>query len=431
MFKKLLKSKAPPKKPGVYFFKDSAGQIIYIGKALSLSVRLKSYTQKNLDIKTKSLVKQIKDLDFLVVKSEFEALVLEAKLIKEHRPKYNIRLKDDKRYLYIAISQSPFRVFASRQPSESEGKPGQEDKLLDWFGPFPSSGEVRQVLRAIRRIFPYCSCKTKPRKNCLYAHIGLCPGPDNLASPDYKKDINKIRQILSGKTNLLINKLKKQMSTSAKKLEFEKAQNFKNQLLALQSLTTGWQHVPKQYLNTKKTLLRLRKLLVRYQKIDPTTLRKIEGYDVSNLGKDIVVGSMVAFVDGNPETGLYRQFKIRSQKGIQNDPEGIRIIVDRRLNHPEWIYPQLILVDGGKTQIGAAFEALKKYQLNGKICLLGLTKEKETIVVPQIKRQKIIGFEKLNYAKSNQVLQLLQQIRDESHRFAQKYYKKLHHNKIL
>jgi len=193
--------------------------------------------------------------------------------------------------------------------------------------------------------------------------------------------------------------------------------------LAFERITQGWQPPTKQAINVSGALLQIRKILGRYQGPEPFLLNKIEGFDVSNLGKNIVVGSMVAFIDGEAEKRLYRKFKIRQT--YQNDPAGIREIISRRLAHPEWLYPQLILVDGGKTQVLAAFNALKKKNLENQIAILGLAKKEEIIVIPQIAKNKITGWKLLKLFPRHPALQLLEQIRNESHRFAQRYYKTL------
>ena len=433
------KLKSLPRRPGIYIFKNSDGQIIYIGKALSLKNRVSDYfRQKHLDAKTKQLVSQIDNFEYQVLASEFDALLLEAKLIKEHKPKYNIRLKDNKRYLYIGITKKPFRIFPVRRPE-------LEKNLYDWFGPFPSSGEVWRVLKILRRLYPYCSCKNPPKRQCLYSHIKLCPGYQKLDTTLYQQKINKIRRILNGKfSRFIISDLKKQMSVSAKNLEFEKAQRAKKQLSSFVNITQFWRKIPNNDLISTKTLVSLKKLFIKYQNIDPIIISKIEGYDVSNLGKNIIVGGMACFVDGQAEKTLYRRFKIKDKNTsemaerllggwritTQNDPGSIKQIISRRLNHPEWLYPQVILVDGGKGQVSSAFEAIKKKQLDSQICLLGLAKKQETIVIPIIEKKNIVGWEMLNYSKNNPTLLLLQQIRDESHRFAHKYYKKLYLKKV-
>jgi len=427
------KLKSAPSKPGVYFFKNKAGQIIYIGKALSLKHRLKSYFAKNItDPKTKLLVSQINNFEYQIVSSEFEALLLEAKLVKDHQPKYNLQLKDGKRPLYIAITKKPYRILSLRQPE-------LENNLLDWFGPFPSSSSVKLVLTTIRRIFPYCSCKKIPKKQCLYSHINLCPGYQNLSSEQYFKNIKQVRKILAGKTQKLLKSLKKSMNQSAKLQNFEQADIFKKRLQSLEYVTQTWKNIPKDNLSKPKALHKLQKLIVKYQGIDPSTINKIEGYDISNLSSQIIVGGMVSFINGLAEKSMYRKFKINFTATIhgqlkmhqQNDPLAIYQIIKRRLQHPEWIYPQIILVDGGKTQISAAYKALREKGMSLKISLLGLSKKNETIVIPKIKKQGIVTWKILNYSPRSEVRQLLEQVRDESHRFAQNYYKTLHYKKTF
>lgn len=420
-----LKLKLLPQKPGVYIFRNSNKKIIYIGKALSLKHRVKSYFQKGRkDSKTLELVKNINDLKYIVVNSEFEALLLEARLIKQHKPKYNIVQKDSKSYLYIVISKDfPQRIFTARW--------GELDQSLSaWYGPFPSSQDAKRILNYIRRIFPFRSCKTLPKKTCLYFDLHLCPGVC-LDPKNYEKTVSQIKLVLSGKISSLLKSLIKEMKKSSRDLNFEEAQINKKQIDSLTVLTGGWQSAPQEKQDQLKAILLLRKLLVKYQGFDPVTINKIEGYDVSNLGKDIIVGAMVAFVDGQAEKGLYRKFNLKYNLACQNDPEGIRQIIRRRLNHPEWLYPQLILVDGGKTQVSAAFEAVKEHNLEEQISLIGLAKEFETLIIPKIQKNKIAKWNTVKLSRRSPELQLLQSIRDESHRFAQKYYRSLHIKKVL
>lgn len=447
-----------PKKPGVYVFRSSTGKIIYIGKALSLKNRVSSYFQKgSKDLKTNELVENIADLQTILVNSEFEALLLEAKLIKQHRPKYNIASKDGKNYLYIVIGKEyPNRIYSSRQPQ-------LEEKLLDWYGPFPSGREVQETLKFIRRIFPFRSCAKLPKKVCLYNHLKLCPGvctlslraeakqsptqteiasssrlsigtPRNDKETDYQTTITRIRQILSGKITKLIQFLEKEMKSAAKANAFEKASEIKYKIDSLKRLTSGWKSVPKENQDNQKAIDEIKDILIKYGGINLLAINKIEGYDISNLSKQIIVGSMVAFSNGESDKSNYRKFNLKgyfdkSTKKYfsdQDDPLGIKLIISRRLNHPEWIYPQLILIDGGKTQVSAAFSALKEKNLDNQIAVLGLTKEEETIIILKLKNQGIVSYKELKLPRSSSVLKLLQQIRDESHRFAQNYYKKIH-----
>ena len=415
-----------PKKPGVYIYKNSAGKIIYIGKALSLKHRVLSYFQnKQKDAKTKELITNIANIQTILVNSEFEALLLEAQLIKQYRPKYNSSLKDDKSYLYIAISKDePQRIFLAK-------KVELKSNVSDWYGPFTTSSDARQILKTLRRIFPFRSCKKLLKKPCLYYHLKLCPAPCLPLPGSYSETTRKLKLILSGKTVSLINSLEKQMKKAAKTLNYEEAQVFKKEAQSLKTLTSGWQNVPKEKQESSKTFYELRKFLTKYQGSDPTTLNRIEGYDVSNLGKDIIVGSMVAFVNSEPDKSQYRKFNLKYNLAGQDDPEGIKQIIFRRLNHPEWVYPQLMLIDGGKTQLSAAFKAIKERNLEKHISLLGITKEEELIIIPKIAKQKIIAWKSLRLSRNSPVLQLLQRIRDESHRFAQKYYRSKYTKNLL
>jgi len=423
--------KTLPKSPGVYLFKDEKQKVIYIGKAINLRNRVKNhFTDKNDDLRHKNLIFLVEKVDFQTVSGEFEALLLEARLIKQYKPKFNILLKDDTRYLYVGITKDKFpQIKLVRQPEK-------DDNLSDWFGPFPSSYGLKEVLRFVRRIFPYRSCENLPKKVCLYSHLKLCPAPCINQVESYSQTIHKIKMLLNGEIKPLISLLTKQMNLSSQKQNFEEAQGYKRQIEMIQNLLTK---KPKSAEEERfvKQLEQLKNILIRYQGFDPFIIHRLEAYDISNLGKEIIVGSMVAFIGGEPDTSQYRQFhqslrspeRSRGTKGEGseiNDPAHIKSVILRRLNHQEWVYPQIILVDGGKGQISAAFEALKEKNLAGKVGLLGLTKEFETIVIPEIKIDKITGWKKLNLSTNSPALQLLQHSRDEAHRFAQRYYRKLH-----
>ncbi len=415
------KIKKLPKKPGVYIYKDKLGKIIYIGKALSLKNRVASYfRQKHTDQKTIELVSQINNLQTIEVNSEFEALLLEAKLIKQHKPKYNTAAKDGKSYLYIIISkQFPNRIFASRRPEI-------ENDILSWYGPFPSGREVQEILKTVRRIFPFRSCANLPKRVCLYQHLKLCPGVCVYSNENYPKTIGQIKQMLSGKTGTLIKALKKEMKSDAKALDFEKASVLKHKIDSLQRLTHGWKNIPQENRSSAKAIDEIKKILIRYGGINLLAINKIEGYDVSNLSSQVIVGSMVAFVNGEPDKSQYRKFNLKYNLSFQDDPEGIKQTVRRRLNHPEWLLPQVILIDGGKTQIASTFSALKEKSLENQIAVIGLTKEEEILIIPAVKLSSVSSWKRLQLPRNSESLQLLQYIRDESHRFAQKYYKKLH-----
>ncbi len=426
---------ALPRRPGVYLFKNQAGKIIYIGKALSLRHRVASYFNRSpKDPKTSLLVSKIADLDWLELNSEFEALVLEAKLVREHLPKYNIQLRDDKHPLYIGITREKYpRVFALRRPELAEG-------LIEWFGPFLSGRDVRHLLRLVRRIFPYRTCESLPAKPCLDYHLKLCPGPCLESLEEYGKAIRRLKLLFSGRTSALVRQLAGEMKSLADRERFEEAQAVKFQLQALESLTSRWSQVPVEKLSVAKALEEVRELLIRWQNVDVKILYRIEGYDISNLSDQIIVGAEVVFIEGEAAKGEYRKFKItfktegvaaRQNLREQNDAEAMSQVISRRLGHPEWLYPQLILVDGGKPQVSAAFRALEENGLHKQIGLVGLAKKEEVLVIPRLKQGKISGYKQVKLAARSEGLRLLQQIRDEAHRFAQKYYHLLQSRKLL
>lgn len=415
-----------PKKPGIYTFRDKNEKVIYIGKALSLKHRVSSYFQNSpKDPKTEKLIAEIANVEYQVVNSEFEALLLEAKLIREYRPYYNILGKDGHRYVYLAISKKPFpALFLTRHPEK-------ENNLLDWYGPFPSVRDTQMILKTIRRIFPFCQSRKKLKSPCFYHHLNLCPGVCAHDVPDYPKTIGKIRAILSGKTKVLLKDLEKEMKLASKLLHYEEAQKLKQEVdLLIGSSGSGWRTIPVENSEYRKTIIDLRKLITKHQGVEPTAINKIEGYDISNLGSEIMVGSQVVFVNGEPDKALYRKYKIRWQSN-QDDPAAIGEVIRRRLTHPEWLFPQLMLIDGGKTQLGAAFEALVTQSAAEKIALIGLTKEEETIIVPKIQGGHIKEWKEVRLPRNSKTLQLLQSIRDEAHRFAQKYYKELHRKRVI
>lgn len=407
-------TKLPPS-PGIYFFKNQAGEIIYIGKSINLRNRVRSYFQnKSLGEYTQRMIGKIVDIDFRVCKSEFEALLLEAKLINQHQPKYNARGKDDKRFLMIAVSCEDYpRVYTARE----------RQKKGIYFGPFPSSNEVRRVLKTIRRIFGFRSCKRLPKKTCLYYHLHLCPGCClGISKKEYKKIIKKIIRFLNGDTKGLLRQLQKEMKAVSKLTDFEKAGEIKKQIEAINYVVLNWQSLSDSEL--KFGLFRdyeqavLKEVKKIFSKIK--NLSRIEAYDVSNLYGKHASGSMIVFQDLSPAKDQYRRFKIKTL-GI-DDVAMIEEVLRRRLKHKEWQYPQLIIIDGGKGQAGSAFSVLRKYKLEDKIYILGLTKKEEIIIKPVIRNKIIISYKEIKIKKNSLTLRLLQNLRNQSHYFAKKYH---------
>lgn len=433
-----------PAKPGVYFFKNSKGETIYIGKAINLKNRVKSYFQRINQLLpfTQKMVSEIKNIEIKVLHSEFEALLIEAKLINDQQPYYNIRSKDDKRFLMIAVSCDPYpRIYTvRRRQSLWRHEAGKKVAEEVYFGPFPSSSDVKMVLKTIRRIFPYCTCinakrakmNAKNAKACMYYHLGLCPGCCiGYPKIKYRRTIKKIIRLLNGDTKGLIRQLTKEMKTASKKQDFEGAAVIKKQIESLNYVTLNWQVLTNEGLALELGMDQLQQTFKEAKQILPqlTSLSRVECYDISNLYGKEATGSLVVFSNLIPDKNQYRKFRIR-QLQSPDDTAMLYEVLNRRLNHPEWSYPDLIVVDGGKGQISGAFAALRNYQ-STIIPLVGLTKKEETIIRPNITGFSIINFEEIRLPRNSSFLKLIQALRDESHRFAKKYHILLRKKKLI
>ncbi len=402
--------KSIPSKPGVYIYKDKDNKIIYVGKAINLKKRVSQYFQKDngLNPKTKKLVSLIKNINYYIVGSEVEALVLEANFIKLYKPKYNSQLTDDKNYIYICISKENYpRIFTSQLSK-------LDDKKYLTYGPFPDSTSAKFLLKSIRHIFPYRTFVKYHPKNCLYCHLGLCPGA-NPNLNDYQKTITKIKKILTGQTKKLIDQLQTEMFAFSKSLNYELALTRKRQIESMVYITSSWKNIGKLTsqinLSSSVWLSAINELKSIFTISD---LNRIEAFDISN-SSNFFVGSMVVFQKGIIDNSAYRQFKIKT-KTSQDDQYMIAEIVKRRLNHLDWSYPQIILVDGGKSQVSAVLPLIK----DKKILLIGLAKKEETIVT-----YVDSGWQEIKLPKFSNALRLLQHLRNESHRFANRYRLKL------
>ncbi|MDD2224541.1 MAG: GIY-YIG nuclease family protein [Candidatus Shapirobacteria bacterium] len=406
-----------PSSPGVYIYKNSDNKIIYIGKAVNLKKRVSQYFKSDeaLGYKTKKLVSQIAKIDFQIVSSEIEALILESSLIKQYRPKFNSQLKDDKSYIYITISKDKIPLIKSAFKSNL-------NKNAFFYGPFPDSAAVKSLLKTIKTIFPFYSSIHGPKK-CLYCHLNLCPGPD----PDikeYKKNILKIKNILNGNFPKLISKLEKEMFVFSKSQNFEMAKIRRDQVNSLKYIISGWKNLTNLYQKVdlqedqiSKSLRDLKTILSPYFP-SLKNINRFEAYDISNSGSKYFVGSMTVFQQGRIAKDEYRKFKIYS-KITPDDQFMIKEIIYRRLKHPEWQFPDFILVDGGKPQVSAAMSV-------SNIPIIGLAKKEETIVVKINKCGSLpADWREIKLSKNSPSLQLLQQLRDEAHRFSNKFRKEL------
>ena len=306
MTKLKKKLKELPKTPGVYFFKDKSGEIIYIGKAANLKNRVSQYFQKSWarDAKTNALISEIINLDIMTVESELDALFLEAEMIRRYMPRYNILLRDDKSMVYIRID------YASDYPTVSTSRRPLDDGAK-YFGPYLSTLIVRHALKILRRIFPFATRRMPGQKRAnLHYHLGLDPGLEDgkTSLKEYRANLRRLMAVIEGKRKNIERELEREMKRSAKAKDFEAATTKRNQLFALQRLSKQMIFSDKEFLDISKdealgelvNLLKLKKIP-----------RRIEGYDISHQQGTDVVASMVVFTNGVTNKTEYRKFKTR------------------------------------------------------------------------------------------------------------------------
>ena len=518
-----------PGKPGVYMMKDEHKKIIYIGKALRLKDRVRSYFSGAKDIKTRTLVKKIYHIDYIVTASEYEALLLENNLIKKWSPRYNINLKDGKSYPVIRVTNEEYpRIFRTRSIIEDGSR---------YYGPYPNVKVLDETIALINRMFPLRRCRRLKKREspCLYYHMGKCSAPccGLISREDYRKNINKAKSLLSGKTAGLEKELMKDIKAASDALEFEKAAEIRDNLLGIRNLQSeqkveDFQQESRDYIGVdaagdfyafaviqmragkllgKETYRNeyygteteaIQEFLIRYysspdrdfpervfvslrdlgliqeylrrevtgaenlllelpetkkdqavmnmavenarmdlaRKLqdlgnkpaleDLKTLlglknlpRRIEGFDIAQLDGHFTVSSLISFKDGNPDRKNYRHYRIRSLDGEIDDYKAISEAVARRysriLNEGKE-QPDLILIDGGKGQVNAAWSVLQALGLS--IPLAGLAKKEELIFLPGEK-------DPIDLPEGDRALRILQHVRDETHRFATGHNQKL------
>lgn len=428
-----------PETPGVYIMKNRKGEILYIGKAGHLKRRVSSYfkgvitnnppnrinsvirvgTNKanNTNERIQKMVSEIAKIETKETDSALEALILESVLIKKHQPPFNVQEKDDKSFLYVAITTDEFpRILLIRGKDMQYSK----EKYHYTAGPFVSASSVREALRIIRKIFPWndhqkvIANNTNKTNNanrpCFNYQIRLCPGTcvGEISKKEYKKTVKNIILFFQGKKERIVKNLEKEMSVTSKKTEFEKAEKIKRQLFALR-------HINDIALLSSDSL-EIRNCLPalsaegrrRHGKLE-ISARRIEGYDISNISGTSSVGVMVVFSNSVPERGEYRKFNIKTVHG-QNDTGMLREVIERRFRN-NWKHPDLILVDGGLGQVNVTRDVLRKMNLH--IPIIGMAKGAER------KRTDIIG-EKPSWVSH----ETLVRVRDEAHRFAIAFHRK-------
>jgi len=411
-----------PQTPGVYLMKDDAGRVIYVGKAKNLRARAGSYFLKAAaeDRRTAELVREIRDIDYLEAESEVDALLVEARLIKDTQPKFNVDLKDDKSfpYLEITVREDFPRIEFTRTPHERGTR---------LYGPFASAGGLRGAIQVLQKIFKFRTCsldidegdeKWRWFRPCLLASINQCTAPCNLriSKEEYRRDIARLRTFLEGGKKKLLAEMRSEMAAAAESRKYEKAARLRDEIHMLETLDRRGEldtHVQPEvfYIDPKRGLAGLRRVLKLAE-----APRTIEGVDIAHLGGGETVASLVQFIDGMPFKPGYKRYKIRAVEGI-DDFASIHEVVARRfkrLDDEGGIFPDLLLIDGGKGQLNSAMSAFRALDLEPPT-VVSLAKRDEEIYVPG-------ASEPLRLGRHAYALRLLQYVRDEAHRFAQHYH---------
>lgn len=447
------KLKTLPRSAGVYFHKSKSGEIIYVGKAAVLKNRVRQYFQstRDMDIKTRALVEEIDDTDWVETESELDALFLESEMVKRYMPRFNILLRDDKSQMFIRIDMK------SEWPTVSFTRNPADDGA-EYFGPYYNGFAIKKGLRYLRRVFPYY---TKPPRDGgrpdLDAHIGLSPRPE-VSSLEYKNSLKRLIRYLEGGRKAITRELEKEMHQAAKLHDFETAAALRNKIGDIKALQQKIMFGDREFLDISKDKALSDLVLLFGLKKVPA---RIEGYDISHMGGTNVVASMVVFTNGVSDRASYRKFKTRIEQN--DDYYNMYETLLRRTsekNMKSWGVPDLILIDGGKGQLDAALKALEERSV--KIPIISIAKREEEVII-HATRSNIATATLLQFIETpkdgivvtrsgeylvvnlhpgqlnasshsknlrgsstttlySDVTKLFQRIRDESHRFAVSYH---------
>lgn len=409
-----------PSLAGIYLF-CSKKDILYIGKSVNIKARVTSHIENaKLDLKEHAIVSNTSFIKYIPTDSEFNALILESRLIQTYKPQYNARWKDDKSYLYIKITvkdEYP-KILSTRQETYQ--------KNVLYYGPFSSNREVEIVLKEIRKVFPFCTQKKTGKKACFYSKIGLCnPCPsdiEKIKDPElkkkvrgiYKKNVRRVIQILSGKTDFVLRSLYVDLKKYTSSQRYEDAIVIRNRIQRFEYLIHQRSFQSGREIDHNRSEQALQNLIMLLHSFYPElhSLHRIECYDMSNTQLKQATASMVVAKDGLPDRGEYRRFKIRNPKA-QSDFEMIEEVLKRRLKN-NWPKPDLLVIDGGKPQVKTVSKVLR--EVGWTIPFIGIAKHPDRFVIgispyPTIRPQSHhLGFN------------LIRNLRDESHRFAKKYH---------
>ncbi len=419
-----------PTGPGVYMMKDGAANVIYVGKAKNLRSRASSYFSRDAanDFRIRDWIGFVRDIDFIETADPIAAMFLEARMVKDLRPKFNKDLKDDKTFPYLQIrTREEFpRVEVTRKPRR---------KGVRLYGPFTHARNLRIAVSVLQQLLQFRTCKLDIKSTeekwrwfrpCLLHSIHRCTAPCNfrVSRDDYRRQIKKLIFILEGRKDKLIARMEKEMLAASEALNFEKAKRIRDEMEALRNLDlrgdVDKDAQPEVFpIDPKKGLIGLRKILGLEK-----SPRTIEGMDIAHLSGQDTVASLVSFLDGLPFKPGYRRFKIKSVAGV-DDFASMREVVTRRfrrLNEEDDVFPDILLIDGGKGQLNAAQAAFQTLGIEPP-CLISLAKQEEEIFRPG-------EAESIKLSRHSPSLRLLQYVRDEAHRFAQHYHHMLRRKRM-
>lgn len=431
-----------PKTPGVYLMKDSEGRVLYVGKAKDLRARVASYFQPSADLLATRgpdicrMIARVTAIDCIECDTEVDALLKEARLIKDIQPPHNAMLKDDKTFPYIEITvRDDFpAVFVTRTPRLTGSK---------LYGPFPSAAAIRDAVNALQKVFKFRTCELDIRDDddsrrhfrpCLLHAINQCTAPCAalITREDYAADIRRLRKFMASKRSVVLRQMTAEMQAASAERRYEEAARLRDRIKAIQSLALSGdvrEDVQPEvfYTDPRAGLEKLAELL----DLDAPP-RCMECIDIAHLQGGETVGSLICFIDGRPLKSGYRRFRIKTVEGI-DDYAAIREVITRRYRHAaggEELYPDVILIDGGLGQLHAGLEAFDILTADPEVnsirppMVLSLAKREEEVYVQARSAP-------LRLARNHEALRLLQFMRDEAHRFAQHYHHTLRRKRTL
>jgi len=440
--KLLKKARSLSAVPGVYLMKDADGTVVYVGKASSLPDRVSSYfvPSAELGFKKEPMLDVVEDFDVIECEGEWEALLMESRLIKDLKPppRYNVRLKDGKSFPYLAVTQrEPFpRVVVTRSPADADLAGA---KL---FGPFTNAGALREAVQMLQRVFRFRTCdleitpddpKNAYFRPCILHAIGQCTAPcaAKIGVEAYRADVDRFVRFLGSKRSAMVRELTAEMERAAEGMHFERAAVLRDQIKTLEkldqraSIGDGFQpETETEWVDSEKGGRSLQKLLGLEEPV-----RCVEGFDIAHLMGGETVGSKVCFVDGRPFKEAYRRFKVKTVGN--NDFDAMREVVSRRFRDAgagHELYPDVILIDGGQGQLSAALDALRQLERQPPM-VVSLAKKEELLYVQGPDGGVLPEPHRLS--RSHAGLRLLQSVRDEAHRFAQAYHHILRRKKTI